>query len=1537
MPHIKSIRLVNVHFNNATQFYDDFYLEPAGKNTTYDLENGGGKSLLLMMILQVVLPKSYLRKEKPLSLLFQGGRDRTSHVAVEWILEEGEQYRYLLTGFSARKRKGLSEGSVAEGLEEEENLQSADIEHLSWLVFYNDNRFTGCKAVPLARQEGGQKRYAGFDDIRKYIQQMRQKGLPAEVFDRIDRYQHYIAAHHLLAAEWNIIKGINSGENNIESYFRQNATSRKLIENLFVKIVEDMEALNKGDKNRDESLLLADTLIEIRNRLNEYLKLKSHLAEFTGIKAYYSEFGQRNEELLAAFQQFEAGKSLAAAVYNLIGRKLQALEQETGQIRARLAEHTAGSEQAKQLKKLLEAGLVNLQKEDLQAEEHRQVELRDRLEDSQRKLERELNRLLALEGYGDYRTVKEKIAELSRRLEILAAGADSLQAEYREAGGQLKFLSDRRLAELVQLQEEAQKARDGLEKQREDVQQDLIAARENAAVLKAAVKGLHRQETALAGRLQELSGFFQQAGELDAVLSPDIYEERLQRELDGYQAETGVLTGRLSELATELQDAGLALVRVENEIKERRSARERVEAWLAAYRKERAALEEKAQVWGQAGIEEYREALQQALHRESLRRLETEIEAGRMRQKKQLSQDRGFYVPNEEILALAGQLSAKCPYVEAGIEWIDRAEAPEKERLLREMPYLPYSVIVDRESFTRLQKGRIKLDFSSDYPVPVVNVELLRGGPGIGGEGLSGGNSSGESLSGAGISGGSSSKESISKEGLSEKRLSGENHGEILSGDGLSGKSLSRENLSAAGIYYFCSFAGLLLDKGEYDRYIRGMEEKIQALDREVLAAEARIAEINADLNEVALFVDKYPPAAVAGREKEVADLAQEIAVRQTRLQEIKDGQERFKEERERCNRRLEELAGLAARSREKIEKFAEKRQKETELAGLREQLQAQRRELDAVDGSIDGLKADAARLKQQYREEEERLGGLKQEVYEARQENESLAGFAAVECNLPLGQARAAFKALHEAVGGRNAEESDLRNSLRENGERLDKLRDRILRDYGEDLEDLAESESAGLLVIAPSQEQIKGARQVKEENESRLAEVGRSIMEISGRIKILEGKLEEILKDFTEEQKSALPRYDNESRYRQEIDRAGQLIESYGQRIQSAGAELEEKREEAGRLSRQQEDYRAFLEREAVAADGTAASEIVAGDGTVASEIVDFRQFEKEYYRSRDAIQGLYAKWDERLKTIQAETAAYVIREPLEELANIDKPVSAAQCLNRQGAFDEYLANIEEQMQKITDDISRLESYQEDFTRRCVQRAELVLGHMRKLETLSRIEVYGRRINMVELKIQEFEEKDKKLRMKEHIDGIVREIGEEGQVDRKRVAARLSTRELLARIADMDKAAVRLYKVESIPENSRFYRWEHAIGSEGQNNSLYFIFAACLISFIRMLSITNSSVRTRKVMIVDNPFGATSAVYLWEPMFKILQQNDIQLIAPGHRIPREITSRFAVSYLLNQDILQDGRRRVVVKDVRSEEDESVLRYVEPEQMAMF
>ena len=41
MPHINRIRVNNVKYNFGTQYYDDFVMRFSGKNTIYDLANGG--------------------------------------------------------------------------------------------------------------------------------------------------------------------------------------------------------------------------------------------------------------------------------------------------------------------------------------------------------------------------------------------------------------------------------------------------------------------------------------------------------------------------------------------------------------------------------------------------------------------------------------------------------------------------------------------------------------------------------------------------------------------------------------------------------------------------------------------------------------------------------------------------------------------------------------------------------------------------------------------------------------------------------------------------------------------------------------------------------------------------------------------------------------------------------------------------------------------------------------------------------------------------------------------------------------------------------------------------------------------------------------------------------------------------------------------------------------------------------------------------------------------------------------------------------
>ena len=52
MPQINRIRVNNVKYNFGTQFYDDFMMRFSCRNSIYDLANGGGKSVLMLLLLQ---------------------------------------------------------------------------------------------------------------------------------------------------------------------------------------------------------------------------------------------------------------------------------------------------------------------------------------------------------------------------------------------------------------------------------------------------------------------------------------------------------------------------------------------------------------------------------------------------------------------------------------------------------------------------------------------------------------------------------------------------------------------------------------------------------------------------------------------------------------------------------------------------------------------------------------------------------------------------------------------------------------------------------------------------------------------------------------------------------------------------------------------------------------------------------------------------------------------------------------------------------------------------------------------------------------------------------------------------------------------------------------------------------------------------------------------------------------------------------------------------------------------------------------------
>ena len=92
------------------------------------------------------------------------------------------------------------------------------------------------------------------------------------------------------------------------------------------------------------------------------------------------------------------------------------------------------------------------------------------------------------------------------------------------------------------------------------------------------------------------------------------------------------------------------------------------------------------------------------------------------------------------------------------------------------------------------------------------------------------------------------------------------------------------------------------------------------------------------------------------------------------------------------------------------------------------------------------------------------------------------------------------------------------------------------------------------------------------------------------------------------------------------------------------------------------------------------------------------------------------------------------------------------------------------------------------------------------------------------------------------------------------------------------------------------------------------------------------------RKVVFIDNPFGAAKDVYIWEPIFKLLKTNNVQLIVPARGTTPAITGRFDVNYILGQKLI-DGRQQTVVVDYSSNVENDKMEYTKLsyEQTALF
>ena len=183
----------------------------------------------------------------------------------------------------------------------------------------------------------------------------------------------------------------------------------------------------------------------------------------------------------------------------------------------------------------------------------------------------------------------------------------------------------------------------------------------------------------------------------------------------------------------------------------------------------------------------------------------------------------------------------------------------------------------------------------------------------------------------------------------------------------------------------------------------------------------------------------------------------------------------------------------------------------------------------------------------------------------------------------------------------------------------------------------------------------------------------------------------------------------------------------------------------------------------------------------------------------------------------------------------------------------------------------------------------------------------------------------------MENYIDEIVKTVdnirSDEDKV--KYIKTQLSFKKLFQVIVkDMNAIKLTLYKRERIKEQSRYLKYEEAVGSTGQSQGIYIQFLIAIINYI-----TNINKRAsdgpllRKVIFIDNPFGAAKDIYIWQPIFELLQTNHVQLIVPTRGATPAITGKFDVNYILGQKMI-DKMQQTVVIDYSSNVDISAMEY---------
>ncbi len=1426
------------------------------------MKNTGGKSLLLLMLIQNIIPNSYLKSEKPLKNIFRGGNPRrTSHCLVEWTLDEGYQYKYMLTGFCARKKQDVEENNG-------DNNDKLEIDYFNYCYFYNDENKYDIKHLPLSEKENGEKTYMSYDKLRNLIINMRKEELPIKMFDSKKEYMKYISNYGLIPAEWKLISDINVSENYIEKYFKENKTSRKLIENFLIKIIDDVNMQNSGEE--EDKNQLANTLIELKDNLIEFRQKSDNKNEFVQVKEMYESLKEKNKVLKDEYLKTDKidKKAYEAFVFNKENRD---------KLKSKIENDLKTQEKLKEENIILEKVLDRLEidklycKKDILNKKLDEILVnKNKIEKSYLEEKRKQELAKAQNEFVEYLKNKEEVEKIRLQIETTNLNEDDVKKKYDIYGYNYKIALDKKIKEInddfkikendKKEKEEARKISKKVENEQRDILSKFISKCE---LLKDEI--LKNKEN-----IDIITKELTQNGDLNLILDVKESIENEEKNIETLRKQIEEANKEKDKISNLEIENKLEIGKIKGEInllEERlRNSNEDIEK----YEKQKNSLEKLVKTLQVENIEKLKESLNKEIENEEKEKSIEQINKQIKSKKLDLINKYNMIVPNEDIFNLKERLKEKCNYITTGIEELGKKDEKQRKEILDKNPLFVYSIFIDNETFMKLKNKGFEIE--QENLVPIVSIDVLR-----------------------------------------------------------NNKAIFNENVIFP------------VQKSVYENIGDKVEEYKNLLVKEISILEGRIEKHNEKerslrkyIDEIDNFNNNYSNEYVKLLFENKDNIENNIRINNEKLKvihkSIEDGKENVQSIEKTLNRKNSELE-LSIKKKESLEELKGLQEENEKLEGkeaeLEKEIDAQKEIVEEKEEIIVNLDGEIELLKNKIFE----LGVLK-ENYEA--DYKKLPEFDKKELlNEEFETLKNNFEVYDSKMRISNQQLNNMQEMLKVKKELMDKCQNNI-KENNCTLEYFLSKKENILKVpdtilneyrnkILSLKEELENIKSVFETNNSKK-------QQLEGQINML---IENLLKQKGET-------YLEENRIK-EINLIESKIEENKLKLNLNKKEIKELSLKVGKVN---EDVKTLEKEcdllETYIKENEIEEFFVDTSDLLESEILSYKKITTERKNERKIIDKLINEFIQKINFIKDSVDNFFVKQDvLEELQNIIIPSKLADANIVDNGITTIIETLEEKIRHIDEALEILESYQENFITKCFEKAENIVRDLEKLPGLSRIKISGKDTNIIKLDLYEYEKDEKISRMKEYIYGLVKEMEENpDKMTKEHLNESLSSKALVAKIVNMDKASVKLFKIEDIKENSTYKKWEDDLGSDGQVNAIYFMFAVCIISYISMLTRKESSNKSKKVIIADNPFGATSAVFLWDTMFAILKENNVQLIAPGHNINKEIVSKFEVNYVLKHEYFNGNKKSVVVdKELRTEDDIDNMSFdvIEGDQQSMF